>query len=301
MSEDRILNMLTIDLEDWYQLTGWVFQQHADPLPETLERQTRRLLDLLDRHQCRATFFCLGKSLDDCPDIVRMVADHGHEIASHGCHHERISRVGLDVFREDLLRSLDWLNGLLDRPILGYRAPCFSVTSEQLGRFFEICLEAGLQYDSSVYPFAGQKYGIETALRSPYQALTRNGRQLMEFPVATVDWLGRRWPMAGGGWWRLLPQSFIRQAIARCNHESLPAVIYFHPYEFDTELLSVKRAVGSSLRARYWTLHQNIGRRSVYGKLDAILGQFRFGAIEDAMRETVFGDGTKANGGIEKS
>ena len=279
------LNLLTIDLEDWYQLTGWVFQRPSSPDPDILERQVSRLLRLLADRDCRATFFCLGKSLANCPHIIRQVAAAGHEIASHGWEHERIFRIGLAAFREDLVKSLDWLQDLTGKRVAGYRAPCFSVAAEQLDGFFDICMEAGLDYDSSVYPFRGRFYGIPAAGRAPYVARHSGEHRLMEFPLATFDWEGRRRPIAGGGSWRVLPRWLIRSMIARCNREGVPAVIYFHPSEFDSRMLSVRQAVGPSLRATMWTLHQNLGRASIYRKLDSMLRDFRFGSIEEYLHE----------------
>jgi polysaccharide deacetylase family protein (PEP-CTERM system associated) len=279
------LNLLTIDLEDWYELTGAVFQKTSSPRPDLLERQVSRLLRLLADHNCRATFFCLGKSLSRCPRIIRQVAEAGHEIATHGWGHGRVYQIGLAAFREDLSRSIDWLSGLTGRQVGGYRAPFFSVTPDQLEGFFDICFEVGLRYDSSVYPFRGRSYGHPTAPRHPYIARQNGSRRLIEFPLATVNWLGRRWPIAGGGSWRVLPSWLIRSAVARCNREGFPAVIYLHPYEFDTHTLSVKQAVGPSLRATMWTMHQNIGRASIYHRLNSILRDHRFGAVEDYLHE----------------
>lgn len=279
------VNLLSVDLEDWYQLTGSVFGRPSLPRPEDLERQVRSLLDLFDRHDCRATFFCLGQSLAHCPHIISIVAEAGHEIATHGWGHERVYEIGLKAFREDLLKSIDWLTGLTGIAVNGYRAPCFSIPENQLDGFFDVCLEAGLRYDSSVYPFPGRSYGISGAPRKPYIARQHVERQLIEFPMLTVEWMGRRWPIAGGGSWRLLPVPLIKRAISRCNQLGLPAVVYFHPYEFDSTPLSVSKAVGSSFRATMWTVHQNLGRASVYRKLDSIMRHFRFGTIAEYLEQ----------------
>jgi polysaccharide deacetylase family protein (PEP-CTERM system associated) len=279
------VNRLTIDLEDWHQLTGWVMKLPSDPRPAALERQTVRLLDLLARHQCRATFFCLGRSLAHCAHVVRRIADAGHEIASHGWNHERICQTGLPAFRQDLLKSLDWLSSITGRPVAGYRAPCFSVTKGQLQGFLEICREAGLRYDSSIYPFRGRHYGIADAPRAPYRAHTNGGQPVVEFPLLTAEWLGRRWPIAGGGSWRILPTTLIDSAIRRYNSLGWPAVLYFHPYEFDPEVLNVSEAVGPSMRSSLWTAHQNLGRQSIHDKLSYFLNRYRFGALEDALAD----------------
>ncbi|MCZ6815964.1 MAG: polysaccharide deacetylase family protein [Planctomycetota bacterium] len=280
-----VLNVLSIDVEDWYQLVGDQLAGGGVPRPEVLERQMDRILDLLARHECRATFFCLGKSLQHCPQIVQRIADSGHEVASHGWGHEVIQRIGLDRFRADLARSLEWLSDLLGRPVRGYRAPAFSVTPEQLEGFFDICFEAGLHYDSSVFPIRGRRYGIDDHPIGPTVVRERGDRRLVELPLATVCWLGRRWAMGGGGYWRLFPRRIIQAAVARINAEGRPVITYFHPYEFDDRRLRAARATGAhTLRSARCGIKQNLGRRSVYKKLDAILTRYRFGAMEDYLK-----------------
>ena len=286
--DSGVLNLLTIDLEDWYQLTGWVMG-----LPSARARRAatpdHAVVGTLRPPSMPGHVFCLGRSLEHCPHVVRAIAAAGHEIASHGFNHERLFQTGLVAFRQDLAKSLDWLGNITGSAISGYRAPCFSVAENQLEEFFDICLDAGLKYDSSVYPFRGRSYGIPSAPRMPYVARQRDQQRLIEFPMLVDRRWGRDWPIAGGGWWRLLPRALIHTAIGRCHQQSIPAVIYFHPYEFDEGFLSVKEAVGPSLRSSLWTAHQNLGRRALYHKLDWMLGRYRFGAIEDYLNTTFCG------------
>ena len=277
-------NVLSIDVEDWYQLTGEQLTGHGGARSDMLARQVDRLLELLARHGCRATFFCLGKSLTDCPGIVRRIADAGHEIASHGWGHEPIHRIGLERFREDLLRSLGWLRDLLGVPVRGYRAPAFSVTADLLEEFFDICFAAELSYDSSVFPIRGRRYGIVGHSLAPTVVREAGGRRLAELPLATVGWAGRRWPVAGGGYWRLLPTWCIQAAVTRVNCEGRPMITYLHPYEFDPARLDAVAAAGPSGRALRRRFLQNLGRKSIYRKLDRILSRHCFGAAEDYLR-----------------
>lgn len=280
----RLENLLTVDLEDWYQLTGELLAGSDESQAGILERQLDRLLELLARRNCRATFFCLGKSLAPHPHLVRRVAEAGHELATHGWGHRRIGQIGLDAFREDLGRSIGWLTDLIGRPVYGHRAPAFSIPPGQLDKFYDICFDSGLTYDSSVFPFRGRRYGIADAPRQPHMVRQDGDRRLVEMPLATVTWLGRRWAIAGGGWWRLMPGWMIRRAVRRMNHEGIPFTAYVHPYEFDAQKLNAARAAGRSLNATRWTFKQNLGRASLYGKLDGLLAAFRFGAIEDYLR-----------------
>jgi polysaccharide deacetylase family protein (PEP-CTERM system associated) len=277
--------VLTVDVEDWYHLTGEQIRGAGTLRPEVLARQIDRLLGLLDRHDCRATFFCLGGSLSQSPELVRRIAEAGHEVGTHGWGHQLISRVGLDAFREDLRRSIGWLEDLLGRAVHGHRAPAFSVTRAQLEGFYDICFEAGLQYDSSVFPIAGRRYGIPDVRPEPHTVRSQGDRRLVELPLSTVRWLGRTWPVAGGGHWRILPVGAIHASIRTLTRLGRPMVTYLHPYEFDTQRLSAFEAAGVSGRSLKHDLKQNLRRGSMYRKLDTILAAHRFGAAEDYIRD----------------
>lgn len=281
MSSTPPANILTFDVEDWYQLVGDQVLGAGKLHSDVLAAQLDRLLAPLARRGVRATFFCLGKSLAHRPDLVQRIADAGHEIASHGWGHEPVSRIGLAAFAEDLRRSLDWLADLTGRAVLGYRAPTFSVPADQLEAFYEVCLDAGLRYDSSVFPIRGRRYGIPGAPPAPHVAREREGRRLIELPLATIVWRGRRWPVAGGGYWRVSPLRLLDKVVTRINGESRPVVTYFHPYEFDEHRLCATRAAGWSMETVKRSLTQNLGRASMFRKLDAMLARHRFVAAED--------------------
>jgi polysaccharide deacetylase family protein (PEP-CTERM system associated) len=278
--------LLTIDVEDWYYLSGCQLSGHGTLRPEILARQLDRLLGLLARHGCRATFFCLGGSLVDAPQLLRRIADAGHEVATHGWSHQPIHRTGLAAFREDLLRSLSWLQDVIGRPVLGYRAPAFSVPGEWLDGFYDICFRAGLRYDSSIFPVRGRRYGIADAPLGPHVVRQDGERRLVELPLSAITWLGRRWPVAGGGYWRIMPARLIRAAVTRVNREGRPMVTYLHPHEFDSERLSGIVAAGVSLRSLRHSCEQNLGRGSMYGKLDSLLVRRRFETVEGYLRDT---------------
>ncbi|MBN1344008.1 MAG: polysaccharide deacetylase family protein [Phycisphaerae bacterium] len=277
-------NLLTVDLEDWYQLTGDLMAAAGRSHGNILARQLDRLLELLAKHECRATFFCLGKSLAPRPDLLKRVIGAGHEVATHGWEHRRIPRIGLRAFREDLIRSIAWLADLTGKPVTGHRAPAFSVPPQDLDEFYDICFDAGLAYDSSVFPYRREGLAAREIPSRPHIVRQNDQRRLIEFPVATVTWARRRWAVGGGGWWRLLPGSAIQSAVARLNRQGIPFTAYVHPYEFDTCFLNAVRAAGPSWRTVTWTLKQNLGRSSMYAKLDRLLTRFRFGAVEDHLR-----------------
>lgn len=276
--------LLTIDLEDWYQTFGDLFGGSSDVRPDVMERQLDRIMDLLDRHRLRATFFVLGKSFEKHPHFVKRVADAGHEIATHGWGHEPLPKIGLEGFRKDLRRSMNWLTDLTGRPVLGYRAPIFSVREQELELFYDICFEEGLRYDSSVFPFPGRRYGIPSASREPRVVRNSAGRRLVEMPLATVNWAGRRWPVAGGVQWRLLPRVALSGAFRRLAAEGVPGTTYFHPYEFDPRWLNFAQAAGWSFGSVKRWFFQSVLRFTLYRKVDRLAGQFRFGAVEDYLR-----------------
>jgi polysaccharide deacetylase family protein (PEP-CTERM system associated) len=280
-----MLNILTIDVEDWYDLSGQQLRGVGTPRPDVLARQLDHLLELLARHKTRATCFCLGGSLQHAPHLVRQIADAGHEIGTHGWGHALISQSGLDAFRSDLTRSLDWLGQLLGRPVRGHRAPAFSVAPAQLDGFYDVCCDAGLLYDSSVFPIRGRRYGIPDARVAPHIARERDGRTLYEIPLSTLPGRSGRRPVAGGGHWRIRSVERISAAVEALNRAGLPMVTYLHPYEFDERPLDAFAAAGWSLRTVKHYLKQNLNRGSMYRKLDVILSRHRFGAVEDYLRE----------------
>jgi polysaccharide deacetylase family protein (PEP-CTERM system associated) len=284
LSREPFRNCLSVDFEDWYQLSEERLTTSGTSRGSILERQLDRLLGLLAERDTRATFFCLGKSLEKHPRLVRRVVEAGHETATHGWGHQLIREIGLEAFREDLYRSIGWLSDVTGRCVYGYRAPAFSLSPGQLQGFYDICFEAGLAYDSSVFPFRGRRYGIPDAAPGPQAVRSDGSRRLTEMPLATVAWLGRRWPVAGGGWWRVLPKWAIHAAIRRLNAEGHPFTSYVHVYEFDAEQLDGLQFGDGSSRARTWALKQNLGRSSMFGKLDRLLSTVRFGPIEDYLR-----------------
>jgi polysaccharide deacetylase family protein (PEP-CTERM system associated) len=229
------VHALTIDLEDWQQmmsrrLTG----RYGEPSSST-ERATLRLLDVLDESKVRATFFVAGLLAEKFPQIVREVKLRGHEIASHSYAHRPIFTLSPDEFRDDLRRSKGQLEDLTGAKVHGFRAPEFSVVA--LDHWcFGILAELGFSYDSSVFPISGVRYGIANAPSRPFQISTDSGA-LWEFPLATWKWHGRTIPLAGGTYFRFLPQSTLRRAVKELDATS---VFYFHPYEFGDGILRLQ-------------------------------------------------------------
>jgi polysaccharide deacetylase family protein (PEP-CTERM system associated) len=283
------VHALTIDLEDWHQLfhqrlTGEVIR----PTPAVVGA-THRLLDMLDEVGIRATFFVLGNVADAYPQLVREVGQRGHEIGSHTYSHEQIFRMKPAAFKADMQRSLAQLQDLADQPILGFRAPEFSV-GHLRHWCFETLAELGFCYDSSVFPLPHVRYGIPDASRYPFAIATPSGT-IYEYPLATWD-VGRfRLPVAGGSYFRLLPSRLLRHALNDIDASKRTAVLYFHPYEFHPGWLNPSwQAWRQSLQASdlKFTLSRillhNFRTNLIGQRLKPLLAQFKFMPLGDIYR-----------------
>lgn len=274
MSDQPILNAMTIDLEDWMQST--LGPEH--PITSRVIPNLERFLRLLAKHDVRATFFALGKVCEKFPILLEMVTQAGHEIASHGYGHELVYDITPERFREDLGRSIELIQKQTGRKPLGYRAPAFSVTRESWWAG-PILAEAGFKYSSSVFPIAGRRYGVPDAPRFPHKWAECD---LMEFPLTTARLLGKNLPVCGGGYFRLLPWPILRRAIRQVNGQGYPIVVYMHPYEMDVyEVADLKRQ-GYPI-SRKVKLMQSLFRSRIYPRLDRMFEEFRFGPMAEVL------------------
>jgi polysaccharide deacetylase family protein (PEP-CTERM system associated) len=256
-----LINALTVDVEDYFQVSafdGHVHRDTWDRMPSRIERNVDQLLQLLDDRRARATFFTLGWVAQRHPSLIRRIVAQGHELASHGYGHRRASDLDHTAFSDDIRRAKGLLEDLGGAAVIGYRAPSFSINKGNLWAF-DCIAAAGYRYSSSVYPVQHDHYGMPDAPRFPYRV--RDG--LMEIPVTTTRLLGRNLPAGGGGYFRLAPYNVSRWAIARVNRqEQRPAIFYFHPWEIDPEQPRVN-GVGVKTRFRhYLNLHRTKARLS---------------------------------------
>jgi polysaccharide deacetylase family protein (PEP-CTERM system associated) len=226
-----VKNILTFDVEDWYHGLG-LAAEYWNSVEKRLPVGLEFVLAELSRQRVAATFFVLGMSACDHPDAIRRIAAAGHEIGTHGWSHTAIYRQERPVFRSELRRSLELIEGLSGRPVRGHRAAMFSITAESLWALDELSA-AGLAYDSSIFPVHNYRYGIPGALRFPYR-LPR-GRGLWELPVATIRLVALNLPFGGGFYARFWPYAWLKRAIGSLNAHGHPAVVYFHPWEFDPQ------------------------------------------------------------------
>lgn len=267
-------NALTIDVEDYFQVNAfarYVQQDQWDTFPLRVDRNTRRILDLLDSFSIKATFFVLGWVAERLPALVKEICHRGHEVACHGYGHELIFMIGPERFRADIRRSKALLEDQCGIRINGYRAPSYSITKQSLWAL-DILVEEGFSYDSSIFPVMHDTYGIPDAERFPHKITTGSGT-LLEFPLTTLPlslgWKKLRLPIAGGGYLRLLPVKIIQQGIAAINErERQPAVLYFHPWEIDPDQPRIRAGLKSRFR-HYLNLDKTEGKISyLFEKVD---------------------------------
>lgn len=277
-----MLNALTIDVEDYFQVNAFARQVRYDQwggYPLRVAANTRRILDMLDEFGITATFFVLGWVAEQESGLVREIHGRGHEIASHGYAHQLVYNIGPVAFREDIRRSKRILEDQCGEAVLGYRAPSYSITARSLWAL-DILVEEGFGYDSSIFPVYHDTYGMPDAPRFPHVVESRAGN-ITEFPLTTFPLgLGTkkyRLPIAGGGYLRLLPAELIRRGIKRINQfESQPAVLYFHPWEIDPHQPRIKGSFKSRFR-HYLNLHRT------EGKLRHLMTSLRFGRMNQIL------------------
>lgn len=256
--------ILTVDVEDWAQSTI----DTNLPIADRAQRNMEYLLDLLEEEQRTVTCFVLGKFAERFPQTVKRIATNGHEIASHGYGHVDVFRQKQDAFRDDVRRSKAQLEDMTGQKVLGYRAPDFSVVKNALWAL-SILAEEGFLYDASINPAIAARFGIPGWPKEPVLVQTA-GNPILEIPVATRKMWGRDWPVAGGGYHRLLPWPLIRYFVDAAEKRSEVFTAYCHPYEFDPEEFSYLD-IELPLKTR---LHQGLGRRSFERKFRKLINSY---------------------------
>ncbi|MEO1480777.1 MAG: XrtA system polysaccharide deacetylase [Myxococcota bacterium] len=226
---------LTIDVEDYFQVSafeGVIDREHWPDRESRVVRNTRALLDLFDWYNRRGTFFILGWVAERFPELVREIAGRGHEVASHGWSHKLVYNQSPDEFRDETLRSKHLLEDITGERVLGYRAASYSIT-EKSRWALDVLVDAGFDYDSSIFPIRHDRYGIPGSEVAPHRLQTPNGATLTEFPISVAEVLGRRLPVAGGGYFRIFPLAMTLAGLRQVQASGRPFVFYLHPWEID--------------------------------------------------------------------
>lgn len=251
-------HFMSVDVEDYFQVeafAGSVARDSWEQWPSRVVDNTRKILDLFDEYQTLGTFFFVGWIAEKFPFLVREVQDRGHELACHSYWHRPVYRLTPGEFREDTRRARNVIEQAGGAPVLGYRAPTWSITKDCLWAL-DILAEEGFLYDSSIYPIHHDLYGVPNAQRFPYRHSCANGLELREFPPATIQCLGVNFPVAGGGYLRIFPWFYTKWAIRHIEKEhGQPIVIYFHPWELDPDQPRIREKFRSRFR-HYTNLRQ---------------------------------------------
>lgn len=273
-----VTNILSVDVEEWFHpeaLQARFPREQWAQQPARVEQNVESLLELFDTHHVQATFFTLAWVARAHPEMIRKICDAGHEIASHGSFHKMVTKMTPGEFRSDLGDSIKILEDISGQKVLGFRAPTFSVIRETFWSW-EIMLELGLKYDSSVYPIWHDRYGVPDAPRKRYTALKKDGRELIEFPMSTLSLFGKRLPFGGGGYLRIFPEGFTKMAIAKINKEGLPAIMYMHPWEFDSDQPRLELG-----KIQTWRHYYNIPANRQ--KLSGLLHRFKWTSFKNIL------------------
>ncbi len=284
MSTTQIINALSVDVEEYFQVSA--FERHVaradwEQWPTRVARTTEQLLDVFGQAGVRATFFTLGWVAERHRPLIQRMVREGHEIGCHGYEHIRITTQSREEFRADLARSKGLLEDAAGVPVHGYRAATFSITRGNLWAFEEI-EQAGFRYSSSVYPVHHDLYGIPDAPRRPFRPVGTS--RLVEIPISTLSLGGLNLPVAGGGYFRLLPYA-VSRALIRAVHarDGSPVNMYFHPWEFDPEQ---PRPEGLTFKTR---LRHYINQGRTLARMRALVADFRWDSFANVYAGAIEG------------
>jgi polysaccharide deacetylase family protein (PEP-CTERM system associated) len=277
-NKDGVVNALTIDVEDYFQVSAfvpYVARSSWEELPSRVEQNVDAILALLAERGVHATFFTLGWVAERYPQMIRRIVAGGHELASHGYLHDRASALTPDAFFADVSLAKAVLEDIAGTETQGYRAPSFSIGEDNLWAY-DCLARAGYRYSSSIYPIRHDHYGSPDRSRFVHVANTH----LLEVPIATARLFGTNWPAGGGGYFRLMPYALSRWLIQRVNScDAEAAIFYFHPWEIDPEQ---PRIIGVDAKTRF-RHYVNLERTAK--RLRLLLRDFRW----DRMDRVVFG------------
>lgn len=276
----NVVDALSVDVEDYFQVeafTSNIRRSSWSGFQPRVRENTSRVLELFARHQVKATFFVLGWVAERNPSLVREIVDAGHEVASHGYSHQRVTFLSPDEFRTDLRRARNVIEDACGVRVDGYRAPTFSITRQNLWAL-DILAEEGFLYDSSIFPIRHDHYGVPNAPRFPHRLDLGRGMSIFEFPISTVRIAGVNLPATGGGYLRLLPMTYTRWAVNRIHdHDRQSVILYFHPWEIDPDQPRLRAGWKSEFR-HYVNLSKTADR------LTELLSTCRFEPMINLMR-----------------
>lgn len=231
MSE-HIINALSVDVEDWHNATVLQCSGLIVPPTDAVEINTERMLAIFEDHGVKATWFFLGEVAAAFPRLVQLVVEAGHEAGVHGYHHHQLDSLTPEEYRESIFRAKDIVEQAGGVEVIGYRAVDFGI-NPKTWYAFDVLVEAGFKYDSSIFPFAGPRYGMPDACLEPHWIQANKGGYIYEIPMSVATVLGKKVPGCGGGYFRYFPVSFTKMVMRRINKEGRSVVFYLHPCEIE--------------------------------------------------------------------
>jgi polysaccharide deacetylase family protein (PEP-CTERM system associated) len=291
-----MLNALTIDVEEWFHVCGIerkVPRERWDELESRVEISVRRVLDLLDGSSAKATFFFLGWVAQRHPDLVRLVRDAGHEIASHGMWHRKVFQMTSAEFEADVREARDLMAEITGAAPAAYRAPEWSIDLERRAWAYPILAKLGFTCDSSVSPLSwisGARLETDPFLwcdpAAPPELHGARGHALRVFPVTTMRLFWEHLPFTGGMGFRTSPYWYTAYFFEQLEKRGVPGMIYLHPWEFDDA--QPRLPLGPFVR---W-MH-GFNRPAVARNAGGLLRHFRFGTLADALDAVVARPGAR--------
>lgn len=281
-----MINAFTIDVEDYWNVVSRDWLNDDFPPTDAVVRNTQWFLQTLDDHNTKATFFILGEVAQKFPELVKEVAQQGHEIGVHGFHHRQVFKLTPDQFRTEIIDAKKLLEDLCGSAIIGHRAPAFSINADTQWAL-EILAELGFQYDSSIFPIAGRRYGWPEFSHDICKVELSSGKSIIEVPMSTVNFFGRDCPAAGGGYFRHFPYAVTHAAIRKIQKKR-PVIVYMHPYEIDTALRPFCNENISAKEQRKATRFHRLqlrNRRFTKAKVLKLMSDFKFTSLENIIRQ----------------
>lgn len=276
MDSNIIKNAMTIDVEDYFQVSAFekfIDRSEWDYIPCRVEVNMDRILNLFSEKSIKATFFTLGWVADRYPEMVRRIVKEGHELASHGYSHTRVTQLSKEEFRADVDKTKKLLEDISGMEVKGYRAPSYSIGSNNLWAL-DVLYDVGYRYSSSIYPVKHDLYGMPEASRFAFYPRGQNG--ILEIPITTVRFGKKNLPCGGGGFFRLYPYLLSRWALKQVNNiEQQSGMFYFHPWEIDPDQ---PRQQGINFKTRF---RHYLNLERMESRLHALLRDFSWGRMDE--------------------
>ncbi len=283
-----MINALSVDVEDYHNLLARDWLDVDGPPTHAVVDNTHRLLELFSHHNARATFFVLGEVAESYPELIRDIARAGHELGVHGCYHRLIFKLTQEEFRRDISIARSLVEGAADVQVAGHRAPAFSITPDTSWAL-DVLAEQGFSFDSSIFPFAGRRYGWPGFRKDIHVIALKSGRRIIEVPMSTVSIAGYVLPACGGGYLRHFPFAITRWAMRRIQRQR-PAVVYLHPYDIDPSCNppDTSRLNSTQARsARRFHRFQIRNRHTVERKIARLLEEFHFAPLGEVIKNVI--------------